>query len=305
MSAISAVHPLTTGRASGTGLQAFADRYDVLLCDLWGVMHDGCEVFRPAVVALERFRAKGGTVVFITNAPRPREPVLAQIAGLGLPDAAFDAIVTSGDVTIAAIAARGPRPIYHIGPPRDRALFDAMTRQSGRSPTLTTLAEAELVVVTSLSDDCTETPADYADQLAAMRARKLPLICANPDIVVHVGEQLIYCGGALAQAYEALGGETVLAGKPHAPIYEAALALAGRHRAQPLDRRRVLAIGDGLVTDGVGAARQDLDFLFVTSGIHRDDLHPGPAAPLDEQRYAEAVAVLARAPVAAVQHLSW
>ena len=305
MPSASAAVPPPADRASAVGLGALADRYDVLLCDLWGVMHDGTQAFAPAIVALQRFRARGGTVVFITNAPRPRAPVLAQIAELGVPDSAFDGIVTSGDVTIAAIAAQGERPIHHIGPPRDRALFEAVARRSGRPPILSALSEAACVVVTGLDDDRTETPASYADRLAAMRVRNLPMICANPDIVVHVGEQLIYCGGALAEAYEALGGATVLAGKPHAPIYDAALEVAGRRRDRLIDRQRVLSIGDGLVTDGVGAARQGLDLLFVTSGIHRDDLHPGPAAPLDQRRYAEAIAALTRAPVAAVRSLAW
>lgn len=208
------------------GLSHLSARYDTLLCDLWGVMHDGRRAFPAAVDAVRRFRDAGGTVVFITNSPRPCDAVREQVAGLGVPADAFDGIVTSGDVTIAAIIKAGDRPFHHIGPPRDLALFEAVRRQAGWMPRLTSLEEADCVVVTGLFDDRTEKPADYADALAAMRRRDLPMICANPDIVVHVGELLIYCGGALAEAYRDIGGRTVLAGKPHPPIYEAALELA-------------------------------------------------------------------------------
>lgn len=286
------------------GLRELAARYDVLLCDLWGVIHNGREVFGPAVDALRRFRAGGGTVVLITNAPRPRGPVLEQLAGLGVPGDAFDALVTSGDVTMGAIAARGG-PICHIGPERDLALFEAVREATGVAVTLTPLAEADVLVVTGLFDDRSETPADYAGLLAAARARDLELVCANPDIVVHVGDRMIYCAGALAQAYEALGGRTLLAGKPHAPIYEAALALAARQRGGPPDRRRVLAVGDALVTDGAGAGREGIDFMLVTGGIHREDFHPDPDAPWDGARYADRVAAEAHPPVAALRHLAW
>lgn len=287
------------------GLSDLAGRYDVLLCDLWGVMHDGRRALPEAVAAAERFRQGGGTVVFVTNSPRPREAVLTQIATLGVPEGAFDALVTSGDVTIAAIAAEGGRPLYHIGPPRDLELFEAVRRRSGTASRLGELPGAELVVVTGLFDDSTETPRHYADVMAAMRARDLVMICANPDIVVHIGETLLYCAGALAEAYAALGGRTLLAGKPHAPIYAAALALAEAARGRPVERARVLAVGDGLVTDGAGAARETIDFLLVTSGIHRDDFHPGAEAPPDGQRYADRVAALASPPRYAMPHLCW
>lgn len=291
--------------ALASGLAEFADRYDVVLCDLWGVMHDGATAFAPAIDALVKFRAQGGTVVFITNAPRPRGPVEAQILGLGIPADAYDGIVTSGDVTIAAIAEQGDKAFHHIGPARDLALFAAVDAASGGSSRLTGLDAADCVVVTGLFDDATETPADYAASLAAMRRRHLPMICANPDIVVHVGDQLIYCGGALAEAYAAIGGRTLLAGKPHAPIYEAALALAGEHAARPVERARVLAIGDGLVTDVAGAAHQGLAILFVTRGIHRDDFHGEAAGAASPDLYRQRLAALEHPPLAALPHLVW
>lgn len=292
--------PVTT-----SGLADFTGRYDVLLCDLWGVMHDGTTAFAPAIDALVRFRAQGGTVVFITNAPRPRGPVEAQIAGLGIPAAAYDGIVTSGDVTIAAIAAQGDKLFHHIGPVRDLALFEAVDALSGRRSRLAGLDAAECVVVTGLFDDATETPADYAVPLAAMRRRQLPMICANPDIVVHVGDRLIYCGGALAEAYGAIGGHTLLAGKPHAPIYVAALALAAKQAGRPIERARVLAVGDGLVTDVAGAANQGMDILFITTGIHRDDFHPGGAGAPTDDLYRQRLAALDHPPLAALPHLVW
>ena len=189
------------------GLSELADRYDVVLCDLWGVVHDGTRVFEPALEALRRFRALGGTVVYITNAPRPRDPVLAQLAGLGVTPDTYDAIVTSGDVTVSAIAARGTDPVYHIGPERDLALFEAVEQRTGNRVPLTGLDEAAYVVVTGLFDDARETPDDYAAALGAMRNRDLTMVCANPDIVVHVGETIIYCGGAWLNAMPTRAGE--------------------------------------------------------------------------------------------------
>ena len=235
-----------------SGLSQLAGRYDLLLCDLWGVMHDGTQASAGAVEAVSQFRAKGGAVIFITNAPRPRDAIEAQIEELGIPAAAYDGIVTSGDVTIAAIIAVGAAGFYHIGPPRDLALFEAVRRKTGQQPRLTSLADADCVVVTGLFDDRSETPADYAVSLAAMRERALPMICANPDVVVHVGDTLIYCGGAIAEAYRDLGGRTILAGKPHPPIYAAAMAMAARETGRVFARDRVLAIGDGMITDVAG-----------------------------------------------------
>ena len=256
------------------GLCAIAANYDVILSDIWGVVHDGKAAFTQACDALIRFREGGGTVVLITNAPRPHAPILEQLALLKVPRRAFDAIVTSGDVTLDLIAAQGAAPLHHIGPERDLALFEALGRMSGKlRPPLVPLVQASYVVVTGLFQDFTETPADYDPALAYMRSRNMPMICANPDIVVHVGSQLLYCGGAIAQRYASQGGAPVCAGKPFAPIYERALALAAGSRGTPTPPARVLAIGDAFATDIAGAAGQGLDALMVTAGIHRDELH--------------------------------
>ena len=258
------------------GLGAIADRYDAILCDIWGVLHNGRESFRPASDALVAFRERGGVVVLVSNAPRPSAPIRQQVVKLGVSPDAFDAIVTSGDVTIELIAQRGAAPVHHIGPGRDLSLFEAAAR-SGVQPVFAGAEEAAYVLCTGLFDDEIETPADYADRLAVMAARNLPFVCANPDLVVHRGGVEIYCAGALAQAYEALGGHAIYAGKPHAPIYDAALQAAGAARGAPLSRSRVLAIGDAMRTDIAGAVAQGLDALFITSGIHRHELH-GDAA---------------------------
>ena len=271
---------MTANAPATLGLSHLSGHYDVILSDIWGVVHNGKAAFAAACTALAAFRLAGGTVVLITNAPRPSPPILEQLAQLGVPDSAFDAIVTSGDVTLGLIAAHGNAPLYHIGPPRDLALFEALVDM----PALVPLAQADYVVVTGLFDDLSETPADYDRALAQMRARALPMICANPDIVVHVGNRLLYCAGALAERYAQQGGTQVCAGKPFAPIYARALELAAQHRKSAFKPDRVLAIGDAFATDIKGAAAQGLDALMITAGIHRDALH-GAEAALDAGAY--------------------
>jgi HAD superfamily hydrolase (TIGR01459 family) len=286
------------------GLGELASSYDVLLCDVWGVVHNGRQHFAAACAALAHFRAGGGTIVLITNAPRPQAPIRAQLDHLGVPRAAYDGIVTSGDVTLAFIAERGAAPLYHIGPERDLALFETLKEETGHTPPLVELAHADYVVCTGLFHDDRETPDDYAAALAAMRERDLVLISANPDLVVHVGERLIYCAGALAQRYAEYGGRVLQAGKPFAPIYERALGLAQIVRGGPFALSRVLAIGDAMRTDIKGACDQGIDALFVTSGIHRDELH-NPAGPLDRDAYAQFLAGADCRPRAAIAELTW
>jgi HAD superfamily hydrolase (TIGR01459 family) len=252
-----------------SSLSEASSPYDAILCDVWGVLHDGKRAFPAASDALAKYRASGGVVACITNAPRPSAPVRAQMLRLGVSPDAFDAVVTSGDVTIALVEARGEAPLHHIGAERDLSLFDAVEARTGKRPPRVGPAEATYVICTGLEHDDVETPADYAPRLATLAARGLPFICANPDLVIHRGDQLVYCAGALAENYEALGGAVTYAGKPHAPIYEAALAAC----AKALGRTpvRVLAIGDGFRTDMFGARGQGLDTLFVAAGIHRDE----------------------------------
>ena len=199
---------------------------------------------------------------------------------LGVSPEAFDGIVTSGDVTIGLMERQAGNRVLHIGPERDLSLFDA-AQEAGARPKLVSLEDAQYALCTGLRHDETETVDDYESELSAMAARGMPMICANPDIVIHRGETLIYCAGALARRYEELGGSVVYAGKPYAPIYDLALTLAERARGAPVDRRRALAIGDGMKTDIAGAAKSGLDALFVTGGIHRSVHGTMPESPAD------------------------
>lgn len=288
------------------GLSEIADHYDVLLCDVWGVIHNGIIHFAKAADALQRFRAKGGTVVLITNAPRPGAKVLGFLDRLGVPRAAYDALVSSGDVTVSLIVERGAQSLTHIGPARDRSLFEAAAAISGAPLRLEPLETADYVVATGLFNDETETPADYAARFELMRKRGLDFICANPDIVVEVGDKLLYCAGALAEAYEALGGTVIQAGKPYPQIYARALAEAARLSGKVLDLTRVLAIGDAMHTDIKGAQSQSLATLFVTSGIHRAELHaarePSEADAAAFRQFFEATGFT---PTAAIEELAW
>ncbi len=244
---------------------ALSDRYDVVLCDVWGVVHNSLVASPEAHDALSRFRAKGGAVVLITNAPRPNHVVKRQLDRLHVPEHAYDAIVASGDVTRGVIAARSGKSVFCIGPERDRPLFD------GLGVEFCELDKADYIVCTGLFDDDNETPEDYRDLFQKARARDLFMLCANPDLVVERGTDLIYCAGALADLYHRMGGEVLYAGKPHAPIYEEALKRAAAARGKAAPQRRVIAIGDSIRTDMKGAALFGIDSLFVTAGIHAEE----------------------------------
>ena len=286
------------------GLGDISGRYDAILCDIWGVLHNGVNSFSQASQALASFRRRGGVVVLVTNAPRPSALVHRQLLKLGIPRDAFDAIVTSGDVTIGLIEERINDPVLHIGPARDFGLFDSAAEASGRQPNLVPLEEARYALCTGLRNDDTETPDDYEAELRVMAARLTPMICANPDVVIHRGADLVYCAGALARRYEDIGGSVIYAGKPYPPIYRRALALAEHACGRAIDRHRVLTIGDGMIADIAGAAGAELDALLVTAGIHRDCLHPrtldSPADPTEIRRLCIQYALW---PVAAISSL--
>ena len=248
-------------------LSELAATYDAVFCDLWGVLHDGVTVFPEAAEALRSYRRTGGKVILITNAPRPRGQVALQLDGLGAGRDLWDDIVTSGDSAQAALVGGVVgRRVHHIGPERDRAFFHELPPElPAGTIELVPLAEAEGIACTGLVDDDVETPEDYRGQLLLAREKGLKLLCANPDIVVDRGGKRIYCAGAIAEAYAALGGQSLYFGKPHPPIYDLA-----RRRLALLDRipnERILAIGDGPGTDLAGAMGEDLDCLFVTGGL--------------------------------------
>ncbi|WP_077962242.1 TIGR01459 family HAD-type hydrolase [Ensifer adhaerens] len=240
-----------------------AKRYDVVLCDVWGVLHNGVQAFASACEALAEARAAGLTVVLITNSPRPSPMVKVQIRSLGVPDEAYDRIVTSGDVTRALIAA-ADKKIFFIGAERDLPLLEGLGTQ------IVSSEDAETVVCAGFYDDETETPEHYRATLTGLAKRKIPFICANPDLVVERGHRLIPCAGAIAKLYEELGGEARIAGKPYIAIYRAALSEAKAARGA-IDLTRVIAVGDGMPTDVKGAQDAGLDLLYISAGIHAQE----------------------------------
>ena len=259
------------------GLSEIASAYDALLCDVWGVIHNGRERFEAACDAMARFKADHGPVILISNAPRPASDVLPQLEALGVPREAWSVMVTSGDATRALLAERAPGPAWAIGPERDAPLYE------GLGLDFTGPDDAAFISCTGPFDDTVETPEDYRERLIPCARRGLVMICANPDRVVQRGDRLIYCGGAIADLYAGLDGAVVMAGKPHAPIYELSITEAAAHFGRPLDRRRVLAIGDGVATDLAGARDQELDALFIANGIHAAEAM-GEDAMLDPVR---------------------
>lgn len=274
------------------GLSQIAARYDALICDVWGVLHNGKAARQPAVEALRAFRAERGPVILLSNAPRPAGDLKEQFVQYGVPEDCYDAIMTSGmaareDLARRADAGGGRLAMLHLGPERDRGVFAGLPLDCVEAEA------AEIVLCTGLYDDEAETPDDYRDLLSDLKARGLTLLCANPDIKVQRGDRLIYCAGAIARAYEALGGDVVYYGKPRRPIYEATLALAARIAGRPI--ARPLAVGDGLATDVAGANAFGIDVLFIADGVHGEEigeLTPESLARLFSRASASAVAAM-------------
>jgi HAD superfamily hydrolase (TIGR01459 family) len=261
-----------------------AANYDAVLSDVWGVIHNGVAATAEACDALIRFRKQGGTVMLITNAPRPGEVVTTFLDKVGVPRSVYDGIVSSGDVTRSVMAARAEKSVFHIGPERDLPIFD------GLGLNFVTLQQAQYVVCTGLRDDTVETPESYRAEFNELRRRNMFMLCGNPDLVVERGDTLIYCAGALADLYHSLGGEVLYAGKPHRPIYDLAIERVTKARGGTPPLRRVLAIGDSIRTDLTGATQFGLDCLFVTAGIHAEELggrHAPDLTALDKM-FAEA-----------------
>ena len=276
---------------------ALAENYNVVLSDVWGVVHNGLAAWPRACDALMRARARGTTVVLITNAPRPSEQVMRQLDKLHVPREAYDAIVSSGDVTRAVIETRHGQSFAHLGPERDLSIFKGLELHFAPPEA------ADYVVCTGLEDDEVETPEDYRARLEVMLKRKLLMVCGNPDVVVERGPRLVYCAGAIADLYATMGGEVIYAGKPYRPIYEMALQKAeiAAGRKAPLDR--VLAIGDSVRTDLKGARAVGVDFLFVTSGIHAEEL--GGREQPDTAALAATFAAAGDMPKALMRELVW
>ncbi len=254
--------PNSAAPAFVTGLSDLATAYRALLCDVWGVVHNGAHAHAAATDALARYRSGGGSVLLITNAPRPNGGVASFLDHLGVPHDAYDDIITSGDVARGVLAARPDVRVFHVGPKRDLPLYD------GLSLAFVDEDQCDLISCTGLFNDEHETPDDYQARFARWHARQLPMLCVNPDIVVERGDRLVWCAGALAERYRELGGETIVVGKPYAPVYEAALARLAAIAGTTVTAATVLAIGDGIDTDIRGAVGHGIDALFVTGGIH-------------------------------------
>lgn len=278
------------------GFEPLAPNYDVALCDVWGVLHDGLNAHLDAADALTRFRAAGGVVVLVSNAPRPSEWVVTSLDEKGVPRSAWDGIITSGDVALRMLADRRVARVHHIGPSRDLPLL-GNEKLERVAPD-----EAEIAVVTGLVDEETETPEDYSERLAELKSRGMALVCANPDLVVQVGDRTIWCAGAIADLYEKAGGETLWAGKPHPPIYDAAIRLAAEIAGREVERSRVIAIGDAVRTDLAGATAAGIDCVFVADGIHGEEL--GRGSP-DPEKLAALFSEHGYEPVAVMPKLVW
>jgi HAD superfamily hydrolase (TIGR01459 family) len=275
-------------------LSELVDGVEVILSDIWGVVHNGLEAFPEACEALHTYRQRGGTVILITNAPRPADSVQRQLRKLGVADDIYDAIVSSGDLTRHFVADHPGKKMFWLGPDRDSSIYrglDAVTAP---------LEQADYIVCTGLFDDETESAEDYRATMLQARERKLPLVCANPDIVVERGDRLIYCAGAIAELYRELGGEVIFYGKPHRPIYERAMALASERRGSPVPLDRVLAIGDSVRTDLTGAHGFGIDCLFVTRGIHSEDFEG-----IDQLDPASVKELFGHPPKALMRELRW
>jgi HAD superfamily hydrolase (TIGR01459 family) len=281
-----------------TGAGSLLARYDVLFCDVWGVVHDGVRAYVGATDALMRFRAEGGVVVLLTNAPVPIPRVEAMLEARHVPPQAYDAIVSSGEIALAHVREQNYSAVHFIGPrARDAAFFEKASAKDAP------LGEAEAVVCTGLVDDVNETVESYRDLLANAHALKLPFVCANPDLVVDVGGRLFLCAGALADAYAHLGGSVFWAGKPHAVAYDTARATAQRIRGSDVASEKILVIGDAIRTDLAGAQGAGLDALFVAGGIHAHDAISN--GEIDPAKLAKLFAPGAPGAVAAMSRLAW
>ena len=275
-------------------LSDLVDGVEVILSDIWGVVHNGLESFPEACEALHTYRQRGGTVILITNAPRPADSVQRQLRKLGVADETYDAIVSSGDLTRNFVADHPGKKIFWIGPERDSSIH------RGLDAVMAPLEQADYIICTGLFDDETESAEDYRAMMLLAREHKLPLICANPDIVVERGDRLIYCAGAIAELYRELGGEAIFYGKPHRPIYERAMALATERRGRPTSLDRVLAIGDSVRTDLTGALGFGIDCLFLTRGIHSEEFEG-----IDQLDPASVKELFGHPPRALMRELRW
>ncbi|MCR9149526.1 MAG: TIGR01459 family HAD-type hydrolase [Rhodobacteraceae bacterium] len=263
-------------------LSDIADRYDALLCDLWGCLHNGREPFPAAVAALQAFRAGGGHVALVTNAPRPSAQVIRQLARLGVPRDAWDVVASSGDAAqYGLFTGAVGRKVWHLGPEKDDSFFtDPPADLDDPLPIeRVDFDAAEGIVCTGPFDEMTDVPEDYRGRFLSAKARGLPMLCTNPDLVVDYGETRIYCAGALAALYEEMGGTALYFGKPHPPIYDLARRRLAAHAGRDIEAAGFLAVGDGIATDVQGGLAEGIDTVFVTGGLAAAEFGPDPENP--------------------------
>jgi HAD superfamily hydrolase (TIGR01459 family) len=274
-------------------ISAAASRHDAWLCDIWGVLHNGVAAYPKAADACAAFRRQGGRVILVSNAPRPAAAVAAQLADMGISDASYDSILTSGDVTRALLARMDPVPLFLLGPERHRVLTDGLANP------FVAEADAAMVLCSGLyemADD--DHPEMYRAQLQRLAKRNLRMICANPDLSAQAGDVIRYAAGSLAAIYEGLGGNVIYAGKPHAAVYAEARARLAKLAGREVDVSRILAIGDGINTDIRGAASAGIDALYIASPIHLDE-------PFSRDAVARLFAAHTFKPIAAMRALVW
>ena len=266
-------------------LAEVSDRYRALFVDLWGCVHDGVRALPGAVEALTAYRAGGGRVILVTNSPRTRAGVAAQIAQFGVPDTAYDDIATSGDsARVAMFGGVVGERVWHLGQSHDAAFFEppAILDHPARIERVP-LDAAEGIVCTGPFDPMAD-PETLRPEFEAALGRGLKLLCANPDIVVDRGEIREWCAGALAALYAEMGGKSLYFGKPHPPIYD--LARRRLAKVETVPDAEILAIGDGPGTDAAGAMGEDLDLLFISGGLAATDTGTGPDGRPDPARLA-------------------
>lgn len=244
-----------------SALESLDPKYRAIFCDVWGVVHDGVALYPEAAERLRQWRGEGRAVILLTNAPRTAGAVAAQLARLGLPGDCWDAIATSGEAGIAALVELG-EPVGFIGTQGDRKDL------ADRGVKFADNGKFRHLACTGI-DGVRDEVRDYRGELERAAERKVTLHCLNPDKLVIRGGIAEPCAGALAELYEAIGGTVIWYGKPHPAIYDHAMRLAG---GPPFDS--VVAIGDALETDILGAALYGLDAIFVTGGIHRGERFP-------------------------------
>jgi HAD superfamily hydrolase (TIGR01459 family) len=278
-------------------LSEVAERYDAIFSDVWGVVHNGLRATPSACEALVRFRATGKPVIMVSNAPRPASAVAGMLDRLGVPRDAYDEILTSGDLTRAYVAADPWSWVHFVGPERDRSIFD------GLDATFCDPDEADFAVFTGLVDDDVETPEAYRALLDTYLEHDVPFICANPDIVVERGNRLVFCAGAVAELYKAMGGAVTYFGKPHAEVYAEAQSRLAARVGRDLEPQRMLAIGDSVRTDLVGARDAGFDALFLAGGIHANE--SGSPDALASAHLAHLFRAARVAPIGLAWHLVW